>query len=136
LKKIIPVIILFLLASCATTTRIPAPTAKDIQNADYGAYPSDHERIITSYLQGHLADPDSVKELLFSDPQAGWYQYSCDYFLKPPKFGYLCWATFNAKNKKGEYTGYSNWLMIIKDEQVIFSRNDVLNSSDFKWGYK
>lgn len=127
------------LISCTNSKlkHIPAPTLNELNVADYGEYPSNYEKIIKDYLHGRLTDPDSIKGLEISEPKPGWTQFHCDYFSDHPKFGYISWVTFNAKNRMGGYVGYKKYLMVIKNGNIIFFRDELgTDRQGVRWGYK
>jgi len=119
--------------------QIPRPTIADLEAAYYGEYPTDYEQIIKDYLHGWLVDPDSVKGLKISEPKPGWTQFRTNSFSENPDYGYICWTTFNSRNRMGGYVGYRDYLIMIKNGRVRFSRDDVVSGgvgTRIEWGYK
>lgn len=90
------------------------PTQKQLDAADYGAYPDSYKEIIKNYLDRSLKDPESAKiEYIFS-PRTAWNKLGGDL-----KFGYSVCVNVNAKNSYGGYTGFQRHYFLIKNGSVI-----------------
>lgn len=103
------------------------PSEENLNMANFGSYPSNYEKIIKTYLDKTLKDPDSVKYEFTSTPWATWFvnQYFIDY-------GWGVCANLNAKNSYGGYTGYKINLFIIKYSEVVYNyiENENISSSE------
>ena len=75
------------------------PSPAEIANFDYGEYPTNYEQIIKSYLNEILVDPFSIKDLTITHLRKKWIQ-----FASMRHSGYLCYASFFAKNRMGGAT--------------------------------
>ena len=119
--------ILILAALFSLTACVSAPTKQQINVANYGPSPSDHESTIKDTIQFVLKDPDSAKLSTITTPRKEW-------FLNPANFnstfGYawLSCAKINAKNSYGAYTGYKNWVFFIKNNKTVYYQTDQINS--------
>jgi len=100
---------LLLLGGCAKP-----PTPAEIQAANYGAYPDNHEEIVRSYSRIRLKDPESAKYRLVKSPNRGyWGQFG------QTSYGYgVCYA-IDAKNFFGGYTGEQLHMFVINSGIVI-----------------
>ncbi len=103
-----------LLVGCAS-----APTADELNNADYGKPISiqNAEKKALSFLDGILKDPESSK--------VKWGAFSTSWIRKPIirggqlVFGYKLGAKINSKNSYGGYTGYKPYIFMFRNEKLI-----------------
>lgn len=94
---------------------VKAPTTMEVNNADYGTYPTNYEEVIKAYLGNVLKDPYSAKVEFVKGPSTGWYaQFNGSKF-----FGYRVCAEINAKNSYGAYSGKNTHYFMINNERVI-----------------
>ena len=110
-------ILLMIFNGCATT-KLTQKQLQLIENADYGEYPTDYEKIVKDYFSRFLFDPYSAVYRI-GQPYKG-------YLGKPPilgggpdKFGYLVDVSVNAKNRYGGYVGERQYSVLILNGQVI-----------------
>ena len=81
------------------------PNQQEHSAAGYGAFPSDYETLIKSYMQMILKDPESARYTFSSPPKKGWNGSK--------GFGYIVCPLINAKNSYGGYGGNQlNYFMI------------------------
>lgn len=110
------------LAACATP---PAPKEAEWRpnpvGQDHGAYPDNYEEIVKKWYQVHLKDPDSAKYLSFSKPRKEHAITSID--RHEAVYGYSTCATVNAKNSFGGYTGAKTTWFLIRDGQIVTTRD-------------
>lgn len=107
----------FLLTGCAS-----APTQQEIANADYGTPMSEDQcrRIAEQDIANQLKDPNSAQ---FRDEQPcykGWLS-SAPLLGMKAAFGYVQKGEVNGKNSFGGYVGFSPYLVLIKNGQVVRS---------------
>jgi hypothetical protein len=82
----------------------------------HGAYPTNYQEIVTSWLQTVLIDPVSAQIEWVTAPKPG---------TMPEKnhgkalFGYLVEFKLNSRNRFGAYTGMQKKTVLIHDGQVI-----------------
>ena len=84
-----------LLLSCA----VAPPTKEQIDNANFGSYPSDYKTKVMDCMGKNLFDPYSAIYRI-SEPYKGYAYMRGTY-----EFGYLVYAGVNAKNRMGGYVG-------------------------------
>lgn len=111
-KLIILTIICAGLASC-----VSAPTAEQMQNADYGNYPDNYETIIKSYMSRLLKDPVSATYDCGS-ANKGWAGGGLS---GPIQYGYGVSCYINAKNSFGGYVGAKKYNFLIRNGQVVYN---------------
>ncbi len=99
-----------LLSACAQP-----PSAEIIARADYGAYPSNFQEIIKTYMGNILFDPYSAVYENWRGPSRG---YSGGNFIET-KFGYRVCVDINAKNRLGGYVGRKHYYFLIKNRVVV-----------------
>jgi hypothetical protein len=99
--------IAILLSGCAS-----APDPRQIQDADYGPYPSNYEEIIKSHIGKQLYDPYSAV-WTFNAPVKGWNR------LGELKFGWALCGTVNAKNRFGGYVGAKPFYVMLHYGKVV-----------------
>lgn len=90
-----------------------APSQKELENADYGQYPSSYKSIISEYMSNILKDPSSAEYRYINTPKTGWNSWG------GTKFGYIVCTYINAKNSFGGYNGAKLYYFFIKNNQVI-----------------
>lgn len=90
-------------------------------NANYGSIPKNPQELIKSHLGNKLKDPDSAKYSEFSAPKQGYA--IVDRKSKIVAYGYAVCAYFNAKNSYGGYTGNKMYWFLIKNDNVVLSKN-------------
>jgi hypothetical protein len=115
MRKITFYSVLFCIIAILFTSCYRCPSRAEIANFDYGEYPTNYEQIIKGYLNEILVDPFSIKNLTITPPRKKWIQ-----FASMRHVGYLCYASFFAKNRMGGYTGKSEYAFIINNGQVVF----------------
>lgn len=121
-----------LIVSFAALAACASPSAKqDIEwrpnpvGQNHGAYPTNYEEVVKAWYQARLKDPDSAKYLSFSKPRK---EHAITNVHKHEAvYGYSTCATVNAKNSYGGYTGAKTTWFLIRDGQIVTSR-------DMKWG--
>ncbi|MFS1702181.1 hypothetical protein FJ444_10600 [Aestuariibacter sp. GS-14] len=99
-----------LLSGCTTL-----PTDKEIDEADYGSYPTDYENIVKTYYSYHLTHPDSIDYAKISKPRRYWLGNELDSVY----YGYLVCATVNYRNMVGKDTGYNAHALLINNGLVV-----------------
>ena len=114
--------LLFLTAVLLGLLGCAAPTPQEIASADYGAYPTNYQEVIKSYLGAILKDPSSAEYNFLAPPKTGWTTYGGG-----KKFGYVVCAKINSKNSFGGYVGFQPYYFMIKNGSVITS---ILGSTD------
>ena len=114
MRKIIALCLVLVLCGCATM-----PTQKQIDNLNYGAYPTiDYKQAVKNCIGDRLYDPYSAVYDFEGAPQQGWYKF-------PPLLGgqlyagYITWVNVNAKNRMGGYTGRKRYGIIFKNNKII-----------------
>jgi len=114
MKKLLVILLCLGLCGCATM-----PTQKQIDNLDYGAYPTiDYKQAIKNCIGDRLYDPYSAVYEFEAPPQRGWYK-------EPPLLGgrlyagYITYVNINAKNRMGGYTGRKRYGVIFKNDRII-----------------
>lgn len=90
-------------------------------NADYGSYPSDYQEIIKKYLTRNLKDPESARYSEYTKPRK---EHAVENVNKKQAiYGYSVCVLINAKNSYGGYTGNHQYWFLIKNSQVIRSKD-------------
>lgn len=117
----------FFLISLLVSGCVTAPTQDEIGNYDYGDYPKDYKKIIESYLNNVLKDPDSKKIEYLNTPEKNWFKLS-PLLGGVTKSGYVVCAYVNAKNGFGGYTGKNISYFMIYNQKVI--QNFMATTSD------
>lgn len=102
------------LVALALSACAQRPTAEQIQNADYGTYPGDHEKIVKDYLERLLKDPESARYRFIKGPIRAYSSY-----FGPVQYGYGVCAEVNAKNSYGGYTGYKLHFFLMRYGTVV-----------------
>ena len=114
---------------CASLTGCVAKlTEEQIKNADYGVEPVNYEAVIKGYYENVAKDPDSLKYKEITKPRKGWVNDFGTY-----KFGYAVCATINGKNSYGAYVGYKTDYVLIRNDVVIHTINNVVEHNRI-WG--
>lgn len=114
------------LAGCATPSAQHTPPAKeewkpDPIGQDYGRYPTNYEEIVKPWYQTHLKDPDSAKFVSFSKPRKENAVINVD--KKEAAYGYSTCVSVNAKNSYGGYTGAQTTWFLIRNDQIVTTRD-------------
>lgn len=95
-----------------------APKPQVVASANYGAYPSNYDAIIHTWIKSSFFDPYSIRDLKIGVPQKFWVQ-------DPPllggktHFGYMVAVALNGKNRFGAYAGMQAYQLLIRDGHVI-----------------
>lgn len=120
--RIATFIIAGFLVGCA---QMIAPSREEINNADYGFYPTDYKEMVQRYIDDNFYDPYSVKDLEINQP--------VKYFVQEPPllggrryFGYLVSFCCNAKNQMGGYAGKTWKHLLARDGEFIKDITDVV----------
>jgi hypothetical protein len=107
--------IVLLMTGCAQP-----PTQQEMNQMDYGPYPSDYKGAVERYLRNVLKDPDSARVEYVRGPGKQ-YQKMGPLFGGGVTAGYGVCAWVNARNSYGGYTGAKlSWFMV-KNGRVIQS---------------
>lgn len=95
-----------------------------LKTASFGKMPKNYKKIIESYMEHILKDPDSAK-YLWNDalgPKTGTgfdvESASCQ------GYGWAVCVPINAKNSYGGYTGPKNTFFLIRDDAVVYHENN------------
>ncbi len=110
MRWIAGICIIIVMAGCAT---LPTPT--DVDNADYGPFPTNYEQIVRDYYQQELRDPDATRYKQIDEPVRYWLGNELDDVY----YGYLVCVTLNTKNLFGGYKGYQTDGLMIHDGEVV-----------------
>lgn len=112
--------IILLLSGCSTTYEIKVvkPTAEQLQNADYGRFPSDHEAIIHKFLRLRMWRPSTAKFNYKNEPEKKWA-------YDEPKhlFGYGLCVDISTPKRGGYYKPRSFYFLIKNESVVLFVEN-------------
>lgn len=99
----------FILTGCAGL-----PSQQEIENADYGSYPSNYSSIVKGFYSDKLKDPSSVQYRNITTPK----QFYLGSRISGARYGYLVCVNYNAKNSFGAYTGYSTGGFLLRNGSV------------------
>lgn len=94
---------------------VSQPTVAEIDSADYGAKPENHQAIIQAHLRRVMRDPDSTKVEFVGGPTR---TYSSSPATKR-QFGWGVCANINGKNAYGGYTGFTEYFFLIRNDRLI-----------------
>ena len=115
-----------ILSGCATT---PRPTAEQINMANCGPLPSNHEVAIKMIIDPHLFDPYSAV-YTFSKPEKAWNNMAGDSI-----YGWRVCGTINAKNRFGGYIGSAPFYAFFNNDKVVrFITKGITIPDSFKLG--
>lgn len=117
LKSALILMLVALLTGCASAPETWRPSEAEINAADYGAYPQDHERIIKDWYLQNLKDPDSARFGRITRPLK---EHAIgNQFKKQAVYGYSVCAEVNARNSFGGYTGMTTRWFLIRNGQIV-----------------
>ena len=102
-------VLIFLLYACAST-----PTAKDLENADYGPYPDNYMQSIKNYGKGFFKDPQSARWNFNYLPRKLWAKY-----WGGVRYGYGVCTKINTRTSLGVYTGFKTHFFLMKNGRVV-----------------
>ena len=115
MKQLTAVTALLILAGCAAMDK---PSPEQIENADYGTYPSDYERIVKQYIRRMFLEPDSVQDLSIQPPQKYWITNSAIMGGRTT-YGYMVQFSCNARSRAGNYIGVRTTRLFIRNGVVV-----------------
>jgi len=112
--KLLTLLFVFILTSCAMP-----PTKEELANADYGEPISekDAQSIAKSFLNNRLKDPESAT-INWGTFEKSWMREGLIHG-GGTKYGYRLNASIKAKNSYGAYTGYKNYVFLLRNNKVI-----------------
>jgi hypothetical protein len=84
-------------------------------SSSYGAYPSNYQEIVTTWLNSNLEDPKSVVIKWLGEPKPGELTVGKGQKVS----GFLIDFSVNARNHFGTYTGPQKHTALIRDGQVV-----------------
>lgn len=116
MNKWILVFSLLALTGCQTGG-YPVPDKAELQKADFGQPPADHESTIKTELNNTLFDPYSIRDLKISKPKKAWY--IANKYYGPKHFGYASTVSYNAKNRYGAYAGKKIYTYLLKNDAIL-----------------
>lgn len=114
ISKALTITLFLFLASCALN-----PTAEQIAAADYGA-PITEEKAISiadQFLENRLKDKSSAK-IEWGSFNKSWLREGIIHG-GGTKYGYQLMARVNAKNSFGGYTGWKQYVFLLRDDRVV-----------------
>lgn len=105
-----------LFTACGTAVK-PA----DLQNADYGEYPTNYEQLAKNWFEneGSLRDPWSAKYRFHGNPIKAYNREAPITGGAIAKFGYLIYVDVNAKNGFGGYTGWEEYRLFVRNGEIL-----------------
>ena len=103
--------------ACAALAQVSV-TPDDLNNADYGTYPTEYETLVKAWASENLKDPESARYGKISKPRK-------EYMIKAgkPFYGFSVCAGINAKNAYGGYTGTQTYWFLIRDGVIARAQN-------------
>jgi hypothetical protein len=106
--------LLLVLSACAS-----GPTVKELTNANYGRDMKAEEcvKIAEELISNNLKDPGSAHYK--NQPCFKGYWKSAPLFGQSLQFGWLQKGEVNAKNSFGGYTGFSPYMVLIRDGSAV-----------------
>ena len=118
-----------LIGGCANMTAPNEPNASQLAAATYPnpIPPSKFESAIKEWASDNLVDPESLRiRGVDSEPaKKGWIAvcthwngYGCSDRMF--YFGHLFNARINAKNKQGGYTGFTDYIFVIRGDEISY----------------
>lgn len=112
MKTKIAILGTMLLSGCAA-----APSSQELVNADYGERPQNYVQTIHEYFDASLKDPSSVVYHDITAPEHDWIRDApiAGYQMH---YGWKVFATINAKNSYGGYTGFQTYRFLFRGEQL------------------
>jgi len=114
------VLLLAILGIGATAALLPGckspPTKAEMDAADYGPQPTNHEQLIRDYLKPKLKDGDSAIIEFRAGPKR---LYQQDTLLRPLQYGWGVCVLVNEKNSAGTYAGFHPIVFYINNGKVI-----------------
>ena len=90
----------------------------ELEDADYGAYPTNYQEIATAWFEESLRDPFSAQYRWEGEPQPGYHREAPITGGDVVEFGYIVYVDVNAKNGFGAYTGWEEYRLFIRDGEV------------------
>lgn len=102
LVRSLPLLCAALLAACAS-----APTARALQDADYGAPPdgATDDRIRAAFAP--LLLESGSADFRFASPERGWVRDGNGF-----TYGWVVWTQVNSKNRFGAFTGWRTYKVL------------------------
>jgi hypothetical protein len=113
-------VLLAVLGIGATVALLPGckspPTKAEMDAADYGPQPENHEQLVRDYLKPKLKDAESAIIEFRAGPKR---LYQQDTLLRPLQYGWGVCVLLNEKNDAGTYTGFQPIVFYIHSGKVI-----------------
>lgn len=107
--------IISIVSGCAT-----GPTKEELANADFGKNLNEKECqvIAQDFISKKLKDPDSAKFAFANKCEKG-FTSSVPILGLPIAYGWMQKGEVNAKNSFGGYTGFSKFMVLMKDGKPV-----------------
>lgn len=105
--------LLLLLVGCAAHI----PTKNEIDLADCGAFPKEHEQLVKDYIKENFVDPESVRDLTILAPVKAYFSLGKTVGLTS-NYGYEIAFECNAKNNYGGYNGKDWTFLLCRDGKL------------------
>lgn len=110
---------MFFLSSCSSVnyeTPSYQPTKEEIENADYGEFPTNYKELVKTYMQTLLFDPYSAHYRYTLEPMKHVIEASTK---EETIYCYYVMVYINAKNRMGGYTGEKSYFFFIRNNIII-----------------
>ena len=124
MKKVIlfflSMVFLMSITGCASS-----PSVDEFSKADFGVYPENYQELVKESLKYQLFDPISAQfEFIDVPKQGAWDRGIIN--GGGHEYGWIGFVMINAKNRYGGYTGYQNYIYVIKNNFVKVRADDGL----------
>ena len=113
--KFLPILLCIAFIGCFASK----PSAAEIENADYGAYPEDYKQIVSKWIFRSFYDPHSVRDLVITEPKKA---HNSQWIIDGGDtiYGYSVGVALRAKNRMGGYTGLAYYYLLIRNGEIVF----------------
>jgi len=102
------------------TKERPISELVNMDSADFGPYPTNHDELVKAWAAANLKDPESARFGRISKPRKEWKVEN----LKPA-YGFSVCADINSKNSYGGYAGAQTYWFFIRDGKVVRAQSTI-----------